>query len=106
MFDEGVMRVFYVVSAGVLGLIFGSFATALAYRLPRGESISTGRSKCPNCGHTIGVAENIPVFSWLFLRGRCKHCGNEISARYPLTELVTSLLFVGAAFEFGLSVEA
>jgi leader peptidase (prepilin peptidase)/N-methyltransferase len=106
LFDEGVPRAFLLVVSGVLGLIFGSFATALAYRLPRGESVSTGRSKCPNCGNQIGVAENIPVFSWVLLRGRCKHCRNKISARYPLTELTTALLFVAAAVKFGLSPEA
>jgi len=105
LFDEGVGRAFLLVASGVLGLIFGSFATALAYRLPRGESVSTGRSKCPNCGNQIGVAENIPVFSWIFLRGRCKHCKDKISARYPLTELSTALLFVAAAAKFGLSAE-
>lgn len=106
LFDEGAMRSFYLAAAGVLGLIFGSFATALAYRLPRGESVSTGRSKCPNCGRTIGVLENVPLLSWLFLRGRCKNCGNKISARYPLIELATALLFVGAAAKFGFSPEA
>ena len=106
LFDEGAMRIFFLMAAGVLGLIFGSFATALAHRLPRGESVSTGRSKCPNCGYTIGALENIPVFSWLFLRGRCKNCGNKISARYPLIELTTALLFVGAAAKFGFTAEA
>lgn len=104
---DAVMRIFFLVSASVLGLIFGSFATAVAYRLPRpGESITTGRSKCPNCGHTITALQNIPVFSWLILRGRCNNCGNKISALYPLIELATALLFVGAAAKFGLSLEA
>ena len=100
------MRSFFLVASGLLGLIFGSFATALAYRLPRDESISTGRSKCPNCGNQITALQNIPVFSWLVLRGRCKHCGNKISARYPLTELATAMAFVGAAAKFGLSADA
>lgn len=107
LFAEGVMRTFFLVSAGVLGSIFGSFATAVAYRVPRpGESIATGRSKCPNCGTTITALQNIPVFSWLFLRGRCKHCRNKISARYPLIELTTALLFAASAAKFGLSTEA
>ena len=100
------MRTFFLVAAGVLGLIFGSFATALAYRLPRGESVSTGRSKCPNCGHQITALENVPVFSWLFLRGRCRNCGNKISVRYPLIELATAFLFVAAAAKFGFTPEA
>ena len=92
--------------AGILGLIFGSFATAVAYRVPRRESIVTGRSKCPNCGRQIGAFENIPVVSWIVLRGRCKNCGEKISARYPLTEIATGLLFALAAWKFGLTVTA
>ena len=106
LFAEGVMRTFFLVASGILGLIFGSFATALAYRLPRDGSISTGRSKCPNCGNQITALQNIPLFSWVALRGRCKHCGNKISARYPLTELATALAFVGAAAKFGFTPEA
>ena len=106
LFAEGVMRTFFLVASGILGLILGSFATALAYRLPRDESISAGRSKCPNCGNQITALQNIPVFSWLVLRGKCKHCGNKISARYPLTELVSALAFAGAAARFGFSPEA
>ena len=106
LYVDGVMRTFFLVASGILGLIFGSFATALAYRLPRDESISSGRSKCPNCGAQITALQNIPVFSWLVLGGRCKHCGNRISVRYPLTELTTALAFVGAAVRFGFSPEA
>jgi leader peptidase (prepilin peptidase) / N-methyltransferase len=93
-------------AAGILGLIFGSFATAAAYRIPRHEPISKGRSRCPSCGSTIRAIENIPVFSYLFLRGRCRHCGRRISPRYPVIELVTGTLFALAAWKFGLSVEA
>lgn len=97
---------FFVIAAGVLGLIFGSFATAVAYRLPRDESISSGRSKCPNCGNAITAIQNIPVFSYVVLRGKCKHCGNRISIRYPLIELATGALFAGAAARFEISAEA
>ena len=90
--------------AGVLGLIFGSFATVVAYRVPKRESIVSGRSKCPNCGRTIGALENIPVLSWIALRGRCRHCGEPISPRYPLTEVATGLLFALAAWRFGITV--
>jgi leader peptidase (prepilin peptidase)/N-methyltransferase len=93
------------VAAG-LGLIFGSFATAFSYRLPReGESVNEGRSKCPKCGATITAVENIPVFSYIFLRGKCRHCGQSISIRYPLIELSTCILFVGAFLKFEASVE-
>ena len=65
-----------------------------------------GRSKCPNCGATITAIENVPVFSYLFLRGKCRHCGARISPRYPLIELATALLFALAAWKFGLSLRA
>jgi leader peptidase (prepilin peptidase)/N-methyltransferase len=90
----------FVTLAGILGLIFGSFATATAYRIPRRESISKGRSKCPHCGHEITALENIPVFSYIFLRGKCRHCGERISPRYPLTELGTAVLFALSAWKF------
>ena len=102
---EAALEVFYVAAAAVLGLIFGSFATAVAYRLPRNESVSRGRSKCPSCGNTITAIQNIPVFSYVVLRGKCKHCGNRISIRYPLIELATAALFAGAALKFEVSAE-
>ncbi len=64
----------------------------------------TGRSRCPNCGNVVTALENIPVFSYLFLRGKCRHCGHRISPRYPLTELVTGILFALAFWRFGLSL--
>ena len=95
-----------IIGAGVLGLIFGSFGTVAAYRIPRHETIVTGRSKCPQCGRQIKAIENIPVISYLALRGRCPGCGERISPRYPLTELVTGVLFALAVAEFGLTLTA
>jgi leader peptidase (prepilin peptidase)/N-methyltransferase len=83
------------------GLIFGSFATAVAHRLPRGESVVTGRSRCPGCGETIAAYDNVPLLSWLMLRGHCRHCGERISPRYPLTELSMALLFTLTAVLLG-----
>lgn len=94
-----------VTFSGILGLIFGSFGTVAAWRIPRRESIVTGRSHCPNCGAMITALENVPVLSWVFLRGRCRHCGNPISVRYPLIELTTGILFALSAAKFGWSVE-
>lgn len=91
---------------GILGLIFGSFATVAAHRIPRRESIVTGRSKCPSCGHVITAAENIPVVSYVVQRGRCRHCGAPIAARYPMIELATGALFAATGARFGLSLEA
>jgi leader peptidase (prepilin peptidase)/N-methyltransferase len=84
-----------------LGLIFGSFATAVAYRVPRGESIVSGRSRCPGCGEQIAAHDNVPVLSWLALRGRCRSCGESISARYPVTELAMAVLFTITAVVLG-----
>lgn len=80
--------------AFVGGLLFGSFLTVVAYRVPRGESVSGGRSHCPHCGAQIAARDNVPVFSWLLLRGQSRCCGERISPRYPLTELTLAILWV------------
>jgi leader peptidase (prepilin peptidase)/N-methyltransferase len=76
------------------GLVIGSFLTVVAHRVPEGRSIVGPRSQCPGCGETIAARDNIPVLSWLLLRGRSRCCGAKISARYPLTELALAVLFV------------
>jgi leader peptidase (prepilin peptidase) / N-methyltransferase len=81
------------VIAFVAGAVLGSFITVVAHRLPRGESFVGGRSRCLGCGAQIAARDNVPIVSWLVLRGRCRSCGEPISTRYPLTELVTGLLF-------------
>jgi prepilin signal peptidase PulO-like enzyme (type II secretory pathway) len=90
--------------AGALGLIFGSFVTALSYRLPRGESIAHGRSRCPNCGTALTIHDLFPVLSWLLSGGRCRHCGTTISVRYPATEILMLALFVVAALTISSSL--
>ena len=77
------MTVLLVVIAAVYGLLIGSFLNAWAWRLAHHESITKGRSHCPQCGHQIRAYDNVPVFSWLLLRGRCRDCGAPISWRYP-----------------------
>ncbi len=81
----------------LLGLLAGSFATAVGHRVPRQMSIVGPRSQCPACGAQIAAYDNVPVFSWLLLRGRARCCGTRISGRYPLTELGVGLLFAAAA---------
>ena len=71
----------------LLGCVFGSFLSVVAYRVPRGESFLGGRSRCPECGSQVGARDNVPVVSWLVLRGRCRGCGAAISLRYPLAEV-------------------
>ncbi len=89
--------------AVIFGLALGSFANVLIYRLPREESISHPPSRCPACGHKIRPIENIPVVSWVFLRGRCSQCGAKISWRYPLVELAGGALLAVAVALFGVS---
>jgi leader peptidase (prepilin peptidase)/N-methyltransferase len=75
------------------GLLAGSLVTVVAHRVPRGESIVAPRSRCPACGTQIAAYDNVPVFSWLMLRGRARCCGAAISSRYPLAELALGLLY-------------
>ena len=89
-------------ACGVLGLIFGSFANVVIHRVPRGESISRPPSACPGCGTKIAPRDNIPVVSWLLLRGRCRSCGEPISRRYPLVELGMGVLFAAVGARIGL----
>ena len=127
---------FYYLTTFLLGLIVGSFLNVVIYRLPvmlkrswksecqaflaeeegraRSENkedtqafnLNTPRSRCPQCGHAITVWENIPVISYLFLRGRCAECKTAISLRYPAIELLTAILTLACAWHFGVSIEA
>jgi leader peptidase (prepilin peptidase)/N-methyltransferase len=83
-----------IIAAALGGLLIGSFLNVVAYRLPRGESLVHPRSRCPSCGTQLRAIDNIPVVSWLALRGRCGHCGTAISPRYPLVEFTTAALYV------------
>ncbi len=78
--------------AAVLGAVIGSFLNVVAYRLPRGESLAHPPSRCPSCGAPVKPYDNVPVLSWLLLRGRCRSCGERISWRYPAVEAGTALL--------------
>ncbi len=82
--------------AGVLGAIVGSFLNVVAYRLPRHESLLVPASRCPRCGAPVKPYDNIPILSWLLLRGRCRGCAEAISPRYPLVEALTAVLCAGA----------
>lgn len=82
----------------LFGLIFGSFLNVVIYRVPRELSVVKPRSACPNCGTMIRAYDNIPVLSWIFLRGRCRDCEHPISARYAIVELLCGFLFVFACF--------
>ncbi|WP_332671527.1 prepilin peptidase [Aromatoleum sp.] len=118
----------FAVLAAVLGLFVGSFLNVVIHRLPRmmerewhtqaaelhGEpapdeepfNLATPRSRCPHCGHQIGALENIPVISYVALRGRCRHCNATIGRRYPIVELLTAVLSGYAAWHFGFGLAA
>jgi leader peptidase (prepilin peptidase)/N-methyltransferase len=95
--------------AAALGAVIGSFLNVVVYRLPRAESLVTPGSRCPSCEHAIAPYDNVPVVSWLLLRGRCRHCGARISPRYPLVELITAVAFAAVVavrgFDAGLVIE-
>jgi leader peptidase (prepilin peptidase) / N-methyltransferase len=82
--------------------VLGSFLNVVIHRLPRGESLVHPRSRCPTCGTQIAGYDNIPIVSWLLLRGRCRHCGARISPRYPAVELLTALVFAAVVLVRGI----
>jgi len=92
-----------VIGVGLIGLLIGSFLNVVIHRVPAGESIVSPPSRCPGCGSLISPRDNIPVVSWLLLRGRCRTCHEPISARYPLVELLTAVMFALMAWRFGLA---
>jgi leader peptidase (prepilin peptidase)/N-methyltransferase len=94
------MNPLMIIFVCLAGAAVGSFVTVVAHRVPRAEPLVADRSRCPSCGSQIAGYDNIPVFSWLALRGRSRCCGEAISARYPLTEIALALLFTGVAIRF------
>jgi leader peptidase (prepilin peptidase)/N-methyltransferase len=84
----------YILFLFVLGAAVGSFLNVVVWRLPRDESLVTPPSHCPKCSHRLAWFDNIPIFGWLLLRGKCRYCQTPISIRYPIVELATALLFV------------
>lgn len=89
----------------VLGAVVGSFLNVVIHRVPLGQSVVKPRSACPHCGAQIRSRDNVPILSWLLLRGRCRDCGARISARYPLVELGTAVVFGLVAFVNGLDAD-
>jgi leader peptidase (prepilin peptidase) / N-methyltransferase len=88
-----------------LGAAIGSFLNVVVYRVPAGLSVIWPPSRCPKCLHQLGMGENIPILGWLLLRGRCRHCRTPISARYPLVEAATAIIFVIVYNRFGISIQ-
>lgn len=99
------MNVVIGIFSVLFGLAFGSFLNVCISRLPRNKSILRPASYCPSCGEPILAQDNIPLFSWIMLGGRCRHCKSHVPARYPLVELATAILFLLTYLTFGLTLE-
>lgn len=99
------MVIYYTVVIFLFGICLGSFYNVVGYRLPKGESLIYPPSHCTKCNHKLGASELVPIFSYLFLGGKCKNCGDKISMFYPIFELLTGMLFVISYWIFGLSID-
>ncbi len=95
--------IFYILIF-IIGTLFGSFYTLAVYRIPKKQDITHTHSYCPNCNHKLGVLDLIPVFSYIFLRGRCKYCKQKIRPRYFILELLSGITFVALAYFIGLNI--
>ena len=92
------------VIAALFGAVMGSFLNCAAWRIAHGQSFLKGRSRCPSCGHELGALDLVPLFSWLFLRGKCRYCGAKVSVRYFLAELFMALLTVVCLLRYDLTI--
>src|SRR5688500_12218922 len=106
VFDAASVHALWPSFALALGLVVGSFANVCIHRLPRGESVVHPRSRCPRCGAPIGALDNVPVLSYLILRGRCRRCQAPIAWRYPAVEAAHGALFLAVALRIGPSLQA
>ena len=88
----------------IIGTLFGSFYNVVIYRIPKGMTVAKGRSMCPSCNQTLHAIDLFPIFSWLFLKGKCRHCGEKISPRYLIIEFISGCLFVLAYITQGFTV--
>lgn len=99
------LTIFTYIFIFILGTVFGSMINVLIYRLPLEEDVVVKPSHCMNCGARLKPYDLIPIFSYIFLRGKCRHCGEKISIQYPLIEMLTGLVFVGIFYLFGWNIE-
>lgn len=104
IWDSRGLLVYCCVVALMLGAAFGSFLNCAAWRIAHGESFLRGRSRCPQCGHALAARDLVPIFSWLFLRGRCRYCKAPVPARYVLAELAFALLTLLCLLRFDLTI--
>ena len=99
------VKIYLYILAFVVGAFLGSGLNCLAYRMAREQKWSSGRSVCPECGHTLTLVDLIPVVSWVALRGKCRHCGGKISPRYVLAEVGLGVCFASLLWRFGLTLD-
>ena len=99
MIDPSPLLPYIYLFSGLLAACIGSFSNVVICRVPEGKSIVYPPSACPKCGHRIAPYDNVPILSWLFLRGKCRHCHDKISVQYPLVELLVTLLGLGLAYK-------
>lgn len=98
------MFIYYTIISFIFGIVLGSFYNVVGYRLPLKQSIIKPSSHCPNCNHSLKPIELVPIFSYIFLKGKCKSCGQKISLFYPIFELITGILFALAYIVFGSTI--
>ena len=103
-YDSPFITAYFVILSLVLGAVMGSFLNCTAMRIARGETFVKGRSHCMKCGHELSWMDLVPVLSWGMLGGKCRYCGEKISARYPITEVTFALLSMACVLKFGLTV--
>ena len=99
------MDIFFYIIIFIIGTLFGSFYTLAIYRIPKGQDITHTHSYCPNCEHKLGFWDLIPVFSYIFLGGKCRYCKEKIRPRYFIIETISGIFFVLVAYLIGLSLE-
>ena len=104
IYDDKSLLICCSVLAALLGAVFGSFLNCAAFRIARGEPFTKGRSRCPNCGHDLGVLDLIPIASWIFLGGKCRYCKTKIPVRYLLAEVTFAAVTVVCLLRFDLTV--
>lgn len=97
-------KIYLFIIVGLFGLVMGSALNCLSYRISHNLKWSGGRSICPNCKHTLATKDLVPLFSWIFLKGKCRYCGSKISVRYPLSEAILALVYISLLWRFGLTL--
>ena len=100
MNDTLIIKIYITIIAFILGAVMGSFLNCMAIRIGTGEKAG-GRSHCMSCGHPLGIPDLVPIFSWLFLKGRCRYCKEKISPKYFVAELVFAVVYASITFSYG-----